>query len=244
MNYISADLFYQNSKEIWVTRSMDYFDEILNKPMYLFDFESQFTDLLDFIEFSEGNLEWQRRSHVQSLGRQAKKHNYDSNDYYAELQGIEYRFDINLPRKIRSSSIIAFATSIEWVAAFIDSHKTYAIKKEGKASNKSIHIIRKSILKLKKVLDKTINNNIDILEDIIKIRNCIAHNDGIVNGYRFQSDIEAIINRVKGFSISNEFFIDGSINIQKGAIEPIIKETQEWLLVFIEQCRNNGLIKL
>jgi hypothetical protein len=73
-----------------------FMESLENKPLYLWDFYFQFADLLDFLEFSEGNVEWQRRSHIQVLKRQAELKKYGSDEFYAELQNIEGRFDISL----------------------------------------------------------------------------------------------------------------------------------------------------
>ena len=223
---------------------MKSIDELLDMPMYLLDFESQFSDLLDFVEFSENNLEWQRRSHIQSLDREAKKHNYESATYYGELQGIEYRFNVILPRKIRYSSVVAFATSVEWVALFLNTHKTGDLRKKENRVNESIHILREMACQVDSLSNNKLSGKIKKLEDIIKIRNCIAHGGGIVVGYKYQDDIENIINKTHGFSISNEYFVDNAIEISSGTLEIIIKETQDWLVEFVEECRKNGLIEL
>jgi len=216
-------------------------DEFLDMPIYLVDFESQFSDLLDFVEFSENNLEWQRRSHIQSLDREAKKKDYDSAEYFSELQGIEYRFDVILPRKIRYSSVVAFATSVEWIAAFINAHKTWELSKRENGVNESIHTIRELAHQAESATSVCLN--INTLEEIIKIRNCITHGGGIVVGYKYEEEIKNIINGLQGFSISNEYFIDNAIDISGGAIEGLIKETQGWLIGFVEECRLKGLIE-
>jgi hypothetical protein len=212
----------------------------IKNKLYLWDFAFQFSDLLEFIEFSERNLEWQRRSHVQSLDRKAKLQKYEPSEYYSERENIEGRFDINLSRSIRYSAIIALATSVEWVAKFLEKRLTSKLPPKPKGANESIHILRT----LFRLADCDLVHNLETLEKIIKIRNCIAHAMGSVENYEHGEEIAGIVRTLKGFGISDKHFINGTIDIEKGAVEAIIQETQVWILDFIEECRQKSLINI
>src|SRR5262245_652800 len=108
-----------------------------NKPIYLWDFYFQFSDLLDFLEFSERNLDWQRMSHVQSLNRRAELQKYEADEYYSNLDNINYRFNVCLSRNIRYAAVIALATAVERVATFLCTRTASKLPPEGKEVNKS-----------------------------------------------------------------------------------------------------------
>ena len=210
-----------------------------NKPLYLWDFYFQFSDLLDFLEFSERNIEWQRRSHIQHLNRQAKLKKYEWHENNAELQNIEGRFDVYLSRSIRYSALISLATSIEWIANFLKMHAIETITKPPKGVNKSIHILSTFVSR------KNYHyHNIGTLEKIIWIKNCIVHHMGSVQNYKHGQKVSEVVCAMDGFSISDNHFIEKLINIDKEALESIINETQTWLVDFIEDCRQANLIAI
>lgn len=209
-----------------------------NISIDLWDFEFQFADLLDFLSFSENNIEFQRRSNLRKLDKEASYKKIDCAEYAAELQNIEGRFDIYLARSIRFAAIISLATTVEWIASFLKDHAYISIPDCPKGSNKSIHIL-KTLLERVKYQGF---HNLENLEKIIKIRNCIAHSMGSVKSYKYGKEIEGFLESLNGFSIADNHFIDGVINIERGAIESIIMETQSWATNFIEECRQKSII--
>jgi len=208
--------------------------------MYLWDFEFQFSDLLDFMEFSERNLEWQRRSHVQSLERKAKLKKYEADEYHSELDNIEYRFNMSLARNIRYSAVITFATSIEWIAKFMKKQSTSELAPTPNGSNESIHILRSFF----ELAGCNREHNLETLAKVIKIRNCITHAMGSVQDYKHGDEIAEIIQTLKGFRISDSHFIERVIDIDQGAIEAIIRETRGWIVDFIDECKQKNLIHM
>ena len=204
-------------------------ESLEDKPLYLWDFYFQFSDLLDFLEFSENNIELQRNEHVQILNKNAKSRGYDSGEYHAELQNIEHRFDFNLSRSVKYSAIISLVTTIEWISKFVNEvvFKEGALEKvkrpkKGSGKNWYIEILKEFIVRC----DFNKPTNLDKLEKVIKIRNFITHAMGSVKDDRFEAEIKEIINTFEGFSLSDSHFLEEVICINKGTLESIISETQ------------------
>jgi len=214
--------------------------ELLNKPMFIFDMETQFSDLLDFIEFSEHNIEWQKRGQLQQLKRESKRLNLDVDEYFTKLQYIEYRYDINLVRKVRYGALIALVTSIQWITDSVKNRLTWEIKDKPKQVNHSVHIISEILNRY----GDSVNHNLHKIEDVIKIRNCIAHSGGIVDGYKYQTEIEYIVSNMDGFSIPIDGIPSDVIDIEKGCIGNIAIETKAWLIPLIDDCITKDIINL
>ena len=210
-------------------------------PYDLWDFEFQFTDLLDFLEFSESNIEFQRKTKIQNLQRMAKQKNLEYAEYAAELQNIEGRYDISLARNLRYSVLISLASTVEWISEFLNSHVAEEIPDNlrPRCQNKSIYRLNTLILRA-----NCEHHNLDTLEKIIKIRNCLIHSLGSVKYYEHREEIKNIISTLNGFNISDSHFIEEVIEIDKGAIEQIISETQSWVTGFIDECRQKAIINM
>src|SRR5262245_34473788 len=168
-----------------------------NKPIYLWDFEFQFSDLLDFLEFSERNVEWQRMSHVQSLNRRAELQRYGPDEYHSEVDNTNYRFNVCLSTNIRYAAVIALATTVEWIATFLQTRMASKLPPKAKNVNISIHVLRT----LFRTGRCNLPENLDTLEKIIKIRNCIAHAMGSVKDYKHGKGIRSIVSTLPGFRI-------------------------------------------
>lgn len=211
-------------------------------PLYLWDFHCLFYDLLDFLEFSESNIEWQRRSHIHRLDRQYRGKDHPADEYFAERDNIEGRFDITLAKKIRYSAVISLVMIIEWAAKFLEKYSTKKLPKAPKGVNKSIHILQTFY----KWADSSLKHNLDELEKVIQIRNCITHGGGILEDCEFGDEISENVKTLDGFEISEiDPIVDTeTIWIDKGVIEKIIKETEAWITDFIEECRRKNLIKI
>jgi len=211
-----------------------------NKPLYLWDFYFIFSDILTFIEFSERNIDWQRRSHELILERKAKIKKYTRDDYWTEMHNIEYRFEVLLARSIRYSAVIALATSIEWIANFLKKRSGVSLEPKLKKITESIHILQQFY----KLVGRKLRHNLETLEKIFYVRNCIAHTNGSIEKYKHRDDILAIMKSLKGFGVSDQHYLGEVIDIDKGAIETIIKETESWIIDFVEECRKKNLINV
>lgn len=209
-------------------------------PLYLWDFQFQFGDLLDFIEFSEANLEWQRSSYLKMLDKQYRGKGYPADEYSAERDNIEYRFDFRLAQKIRYSAIIALVTTVEWASGLLEKQglKEKEVRKKFNGVNKHITRLREYY----QFADCSLEHNLEELEKVIKVRNCITHSAGIVEDDKYPEQITEIVKTLKGFEIYDQY--PGMILIDKGVIEEIIKRTESWIPDFIEECRQKNLIKI
>jgi hypothetical protein len=64
------------------------------------------------------------------------------------------------------------------------------------------------------------------LDDVTTVRNCIVHAAGTVKHDRDPDRVAAAVSRLVGFGISKETLIE----VQKGALIPLIDEARLWLL--------------
>ena len=220
----------------------------LDTPICILDVQQQFDDILEFVEFSEKNIEWQKRSHIQTLDRKAQKFRYESPEYFNELQEIEYRFDIILSRKVRYSALLSLITTIEWNARFFESNVANSLEPKQTGLNASFCIYKQIT---ERTRFKNGDNFLSIIDALIKVRNCIAHSGGIVTDYKYSDEIRSVVQKLEGFSIGNGGLSDEFIIIERGSVELLGKKLSEWVSSLIntsfEKCimkTSSGEIKI
>lgn len=212
----------------------------LDTPICILEVQQQFDDLLEFVEFSETNIEWQKRSHIQTLDRKAQKLRYESPEYFNELQEIEYRFDIILSRKVRYSALLSLITTIEWVARFFASNVARSLEPKQKRLNESFCIY-------KQIAERTSFKNSDIflstIDSLIKVRNCIAHSGGIITDYKYSDEIRSIAQKLEGISIGTGGVSDDFIIIERDSVELLGKQLSTWISSLMEMSFKKSIMK-
>ena len=98
-------------------------ERFLDLTIYSWDVTTLLHGIVDYLEFSERNLVWQRRREVVRATEEAKVLDIGPENarYLAQAQddlieGAKYRFDLSLSQNIRYSSLTSYVTAVEWCA--------------------------------------------------------------------------------------------------------------------------------
>lgn len=203
-------------------------------------------DVLDFLEFSENNLSWQRRREIRKVEREAEQVEFEEKDKYLEpqyraqlIEGAEYRFDVSLSQRIRYAGLVAFVTTIQWCALTLRKRMVLPLPECPKSTNKEMHILATLNVMGSCGFDRGISD----ISDLIHVRNCIVHAAGLVNSYEHASTLPASITRLSGIKICNTNFLGPSIEIAQGAVEAYVGAANEWLPKLDEVCTARGILK-
>jgi hypothetical protein len=120
--------------------------------------------------------------------------------------------------RVRYAALTAFTSTVEWSIAVLDP----AFELPPKPTGKSETVHRLTILSERCGLNYV--SNIECLEFLIWVRNSIMHNAGILKGYQHAADIRRVMPRFEpSFTISNWHHIGDTVEIKRGALEPIIR---------------------
>ena len=213
-------------------------ERLTNEPIYAFDFQFMIGDIGDFLDFSEINMEWQYRRELLSIKRQAEAEEFP-NGYREHLEtNAEHRFKVSLPLRVRYGAVIALATSVEWSVGFLTKKLNNPLTPKPKKRNETVH----ALIELN---TRTGSNKSDVVSDyetLIHIRNCIAHNAGIVQHYRHHEDLATSIARLRGFSLDNWHFFGKHVCIERGALNPHIDAMGQLIVILHKACHEKGLL--
>lgn len=221
-------------------------EQLLSQPMYAWDICTMLSGVVDYLEFSEDNLSWQKKRDIErakSEGDNAifeAKHQHLAGDYRLQLiEAAEYRFDVTLSQSVRYGGLTAFITTIELCAKTFEKSLINKYTKAPDGENEHAYLL------------STLNNEtnaghqkeIENFKKLIYVRNCVVHAAGLMDKYAFKNQLIPVLESLNGFSVWSDNYLGASIHIEKGAIEQYAKDATRWVPNLHELCVNSGILK-
>ena len=216
-------------------------ERLINEPIYAFDFQRMIGDVADFLDFSEINIELKYRQELQGIHESDENGELPS-EYREHLEeNAKYRFEVSLPLRVRYGAVLSLITSVEWSVRIFEQWLKQPICYENKPKG-----CNETIYAISELQNRTGISSADIVEDykaFVHVRNCIAHNAGIEDRYKYQSDLVEAVNRLSGFSLDNWGFFGKQVCIQKEALTPYIEKIRDFIVICHESAEAKGLLR-
>lgn len=206
------------------------FNTLLKQTFFCIDTLTMLGDVEDFIEFSESNIGWQKHRELRRAEQECNAADFDDPHLEAQyrdqtVEGVEYRFEISLKQRVRYAALIALITTIEWVLLALKKRAAFKFPKKPVKKNGAVHAL--SIFNEK--TSASLEKNIQFLESLSQVRNCIVHAAGLLESYQYESELRQRLVGLSGVKISNLNFLGDSIEIEAGFLEGVIKDVRVWL---------------
>jgi hypothetical protein len=201
-------------------------EKFLNTPMFALNQLSVFSNVADFLNFSEDNIAKQKIVALQGVEQKVADSGYEEPEVFGYrdhiLTSIDFRFDVALPMRVRYAALTAFTSTVEWSVTVLK--PTVPIPKEPSGMSRTIHLLFVYAQRCGISLDRQIR----CLEFLIWVRNSIMHNAGVLKGYKHEQQVRAAIAAYQpNFIISNWHYIGDTVEIKRGALEPLIESWSE-----------------
>jgi hypothetical protein len=221
-------------------------DRLLNEPIYSWDVSSLLAGIVDFLEFSEGNITWQREREVRRAKQEAEGLEFEPQDAHLLpqareqiIESAELRFDIGLSQSVRYAGLVTYVTAIEWCAKLFASRLFASLPRKPNRKNEAVHVLEY----LNNKVAHRLTREVDVLRQIVFIRNCTVHAAGLVKGDKHETEIRQAVAAVPGFGLSTAGFMGETIHITGGTIERLAREALVWVPSLDNECSNNGTFK-
>ena len=144
-----------------------------------------------------------------------------------------------MPLRIRYGALLALTTAVEWSVKRLCQNLIEPVEDPGKEKSA---VNRLKILTNRAGLER--GELISNFEALTYVRNCIAHNAGLEEGDKFETDLPKTISRLgKGFSLAGWHFLGSHVAIDKGALEKYIEEMQPLMVDLSKKAYEQGLLK-
>ncbi|MEF8721549.1 MAG: hypothetical protein V5B30_02725 [Candidatus Accumulibacter delftensis] len=215
----------------------------LDQPVYVFDILSMLSELEDFIRCSEASIKAQK---LREMGRAEQRAGHgvssedEASDYFEEIDAIRYQFDVLLPQRIRYAALTALITTVDWVSVWIKTEASFEFPSKPKGRNQTIHVLTE----LNKRTSLDLTQEIQFLEKLVRIRNCIVHSAGLLTSYEHKDEICRYLDEIHGLTCSDINKLDErSIEIGSGFIEEVISQIRLWLPRSVGALAQRGLLR-
>jgi len=194
-------------------------------------------DLEGFLDFSESNMERQYRRKLQAIQREPEDKDFPRE--YLESDA-EHRFKVSLPLRVRYGAVIALTTSVEWSVNFL-------VKQLKEPTGVKLHNYKEIVHAMRELDKRTKIGKTEVVSDyeaLVYVRNCIAHNAGLEEHYRHPDKLRDAVKRLTGFTLARHPFLKGNhICIEKGALNPYIRQFSEFIVELYKAMYHQGLAR-
>jgi hypothetical protein len=216
-------------------------EELLNRRYYAIDFTQIIGDVLDFLDFSERNIDWQYKSERQAIRRRAEVEKIPVEYHDHLLANVTARFTIFLPTRVRYSAIVGLITAVDWSTEFLAKNASVDIPKPTRRrrdENRGLHILKWFNTKTSLGREVTLCN----YENLITVRNAIVHSAGVKRDDE-ESKIATAVGALEGFQIEPIVLMGECITIRRCALRPYIVEMAELVPALYEAAFTQGLVR-
>lgn len=205
-------------------------EALLNQEIFGWDTLSFLCDVEDFLDFSEANIEWQLERELRRV--RAENETFELDDPLLEaqykdqqLEGVKYRFNVSLAQRVRYSGLTFLITSIEWTLLLLRRLATRGVPDRPQKTNYAVHLLSFFAADA----NEDLQAEIDLLELLVQVRNCIVHSAGHIGTYEHSDDLRAKLVGFRGIKISTAHLLGEGIEIEQGFLQDVLAKAKVWL---------------
>ncbi len=219
------------------------FNTILNQTSFGLDIRAMLVDIEHFIEFSERNLAEQKRQELRRTKQECDEEEFEDPSMEGQyrhqmLESVEYRFEVSLKQRVRYAGLTALITTIEWCLLALKKRAVCDLPKKPNGINEAVHIL--SVFNKRADLD--LMDKVQLLARLVRVRNCIIHAAGLLEGFKYEEQLRKDISSLHGIVVSKDNFLGESIALESGFLEKVTKNAREWLPSIEKAMYTQGLL--
>jgi len=219
-------------------------EAFLDKTFFAIDTFSMLSDIEDFIDFSESNIDWQKRREIRHAEIACANEHFDNPHeeaqfYEQTIDGVHYRFEVSLSQRVRYAALVSLITTIEWVLFSLKNRSNINIPKKANGTSDAVHLL----IQFNQSASVGLSSKIQIIETLVQVRNCIVHAAGLLASYKHGSDLRQRLSTYNGIRISDINLLGDAIEIEQNHLQRVVEDVKGWLPSLENAMQAKGLLR-
>lgn len=205
-------------------------EALLDQTFFGLNTLSMLSDIEDFIDFSEGNIGWQKQREIRRAEHEYSEESFDDPRDAAQchaqtIDGITYRFEVNLTQRVRYAALASLITTVEWVLISLEKRTIIQVPKKPKGKSDTVHIL--SVFN--QAASFGLTSEIQTIEALVHARNCIVHAAGLLATYKHARELRQRLLACCGIKVSDINLLGEAIEIEQGYLQNVVEDMKRWL---------------
>jgi hypothetical protein len=219
-------------------------DKLLDKTFFGIDTLFMLGDVEDFLDFSEANIEWQRRRELRRAAIEADSAEFEdarTAGQYKEqmLESVDYRFGVNLAQRVRYSGVVAIITTVEWVLLALKARARFTVPVKPRRTSDAVHLLNT----FNEAGSLDLSREIRMVESLVHVRNCLVHAAGILEEYQYEKELRASLKNLEGIRASSIKILGETLEIGPGFLQKVLEQMKIWIPKMEESMHKQRLLK-
>lgn len=221
-------------------------DRLIDEPIYSWDVRRLLGGIIDFLDFTEGQLAWQRRGEIRKAAEKARATEFEPPDEalnasYKDhlIEAAQYRFDAGLCQNVRYSGFIAYIGILDLCSVLFSKRCATSIPTKPRGKSEAAHVFSY----LNEQCGCGLDAQLKEFQDLVFVRNCIAHTSGLVDPYKHAHDLRRAATTLRGISLRADPVLGERVYIDKGAVEGFASEALKWVPFLDKACTEKAILK-
>lgn len=214
-----------------------------DKTFFALEALSMLNDIEDFIEFSENNIDWQRRRELRYAKNSSDHFEFDGPREAVQCQvqtidGIRYRFEVILTQRIRYAALVSLITTIEWVLLSLAARTNTKAPKRPDETSEAVRYLTY----FSQIASVGLSSEVQKIDTLIQVRNCIVHAAGLLDSYKYGPALRQRLKSYAGIRVSDIHTLGDTIEIEQNHLQCILENIKHWLPNLEHAMQTRGLL--
>lgn len=216
--------------------------DLLDAPMDTVEPAVMIEDLKQFLDLAESNFESLYEKELHKIERTREAEGFE---YPEEAEQLEWsanrRFKVYLPLLARYGALVSLVTSVEWSVKRLNSLLRPEFQEDGSPAkgNDTVNALRR----LDSLTGIGKSDAVSEFEALVHVRNCIAHNAGIVTAYKYEAELPKSVALLAGFSIRDSEMFGDQLWIDRQALDHHIDRMDTLIFILFRECHKQGYMR-
>ncbi len=204
----------------------DDLKRIEHEIYYAIEFCGLVEEINDFLDYHERHISERYNATLNEIEEFSTQQDFPDGLREHLEENAAHKFQVILPLRARYTATIMLVTSVEWSIRILTQRLKGKIEKWSRQDNETVYYLRK-IAELSRAPQ---SNIIDDYGAIVRVRDCIIHNAGLLENHKFEKTLREALAKLEGFELGSWHHMGTHVMIQKNALSSYVKQIAKFIV--------------